>query len=107
MSTSPRTDPDRADRFVSGVGDYLLRLPQSETSGAELKALREARGITQVELAKRLGSEQTHISRIERGENQRLATILAYLHALEATDLELRATFPDGAQIALPLPTNN
>jgi len=106
-STAPRIDPARAERFVSGVADYLMRLPRAESLGAELKALREARGVTQAQLAKRLGNEQTHVSRIEHGENPTLATILAYLHALEATNLELHVSFADGAQIALPLSTSD
>jgi DNA-binding XRE family transcriptional regulator len=105
-STAPRIDPGRADRFVSGVGDYLMRLPATGSAGERLRTLREARGVTQVQLAERLGTEQTHISRLERAENHKLSTILAYLRALDATDPELHVSFPDGTRIALPLPAD-
>lgn len=103
-STTPRIDPDRADRFVSGAGDYLLRLPAGEPIGQSLKALREARGVTQTELAKALGLEQTHVSRIETRDDPKLSTLLSFLQALAATGAELQVSFNDGARITIELP---
>ena len=39
-------------------------------TSTEFRAIREALGLTQVELAEWLGMEQPHISRIESGERQ-------------------------------------
>lgn len=44
---------------------------------SHLKALRKAAGLTQVQLAERLGEEQAYISRIELGD--RYVDVLFYL----------------------------
>lgn len=106
-STTPRIDPGRADRFVSDVGDYLLRLPLAESVGESLKALREARGVTQAQLAEQLGLDQTHVSRIEGRDDLKLSTLLAYLHALDAGSVQLHVGFSGGARVALELPASS
>ncbi len=104
--TSPKIDPERADRFVSQVSDYLLRLPPAASAGESLGAIRHARGVTQAQLAKRLGVEQTHVSRIEQRQDLKVSTVLSYLQALDGDDVELHVTFEDGARIALHLPSS-
>lgn len=103
-SVTPHVDPARADRFVSGVEDYAMTLPATGSVGESLRALRQARGISQQQLAERLGVEQTHVSRIESRNDNKLSTILAYLHALDSQHTELHVTFNDGTRITLPLP---
>jgi transcriptional regulator with XRE-family HTH domain len=107
MSTNAAPlDPARADRFVSHVGDYLLRLPAGEI-GAQLQALRHTRGLTQDDVAKRMGVKQTVISRLEHSDNPAIKTLLAYLDALDAELVELRIHLPEETRIALPLAGND
>ncbi len=103
-ATTTTPHPARADRFVSGVADYVMTLPASDSIGESLKSLRQARGLTQQQLAQRLGVEQTHVSRIESRPDNKLSTILAYLNALGSELAELHVRFNDGARLAVPLP---
>lgn len=64
-------------------------------TGPALRRLRENRGVTQTELALRLGMSQPRISRIESREDVRVSTVRAYLAALGA-ELRLVARFPEG-----------
>lgn len=61
-----------------------------------LAELREALGLTQVALAKRLHVTQSRVSRIERGaiDHTQLETLRAYLEALGG-ELEVSARFGD------------
>lgn len=49
---------------------------------ATLRALREAAGVTQVELAERMEIHQTELSRFERRDDHKLSTLAAYVEAL-------------------------
>jgi len=71
-----------------------------------LHTLREARGVTQVELAKAWDTSQTNVSRVEDERDVYLSTLRTYIAALGGR-LELRAVFPDetltlGGQEAAP-----
>ncbi len=60
----------------------------------ELTRLREARGMTQREVAETLDVSQANISRIEHEDDLYLSTLSSYVAALGGR-LELRAVFPD------------
>jgi len=62
-------------------------------SDFSLKAIRRDAGVTQADLAQRLGRPQSHISRVENSpvESMTVRTISAYLQALD-TDLYLSVT---------------
>lgn len=60
----------------------------------ELTRLREARGMTQREVAETLDVSQANISRIEHEDDLYLSTLTGYVAALGGR-LELRAVFPD------------
>jgi transcriptional regulator with XRE-family HTH domain len=47
-----------------------------------LRAVREAEGVTQVQLSERLGRNQSYISNIERG--QRRIDVIEFMHIAEA-----------------------
>ena len=53
-------------------------------TGSELRARREALGMTQAELARRLGVPQQHVSRWERGERGITRWLAAGIVALMA-----------------------
>lgn len=75
-----RTDPDFADNFDAGYENFKI--------GEVLKQARIERGLTQEELAARLHTRKTAISRIENhAEDIRLSTLERYARAL---DKELR-----------------
>jgi transcriptional regulator with XRE-family HTH domain len=58
-----------------------------------MRATREARGITQDELARRLGKPQSYVSKAEMGE--RRLDVVEYLHFMRALDGEPLALLRD------------
>lgn len=65
-----------------------------------LKDLREARNLTQVQLAKALGVEQAAISRMERRCDMYISTLQTAIKAMGG-DLEITAVFADGNRIRI------
>ena len=72
-------------------------LAKAEKDFAELplSELREAKQLTQVELAKRLKVDQAAISKLERRTDMYLSTLRDVIHAMGG-QLQLCATFPSG-----------
>lgn len=72
--------PDRA----AGVARFLADAEADDLTARTLAALRQTLGVTQVELARRLGVKQPTISELERGRygTMRVTTLLGYLDAL-------------------------
>ncbi|MGH7279581.1 MAG: helix-turn-helix domain-containing protein [Candidatus Rokuibacteriota bacterium] len=60
-----------------------------------LDELREARSLTQEQLAKVLGVEQAAVSKMERRTDMYISTLQTAIKAMGG-DLEIRAVFPDG-----------
>ena len=76
-----KTDPDFARRFDEGYRDFKI--------GVILRQAREEAGLTQEELADRVGTQKTAISRIENhAEDIKLSTIQKVAKAL-GKDLEI------------------
>ena len=67
---------------------------QAILTGLRLAELRTEQGLTQVQVAERLGTTQENVSRIERAEDTQLSTIRRYIEALGGS-LELHAVFAD------------
>jgi predicted XRE-type DNA-binding protein len=59
-----------------------------------LTALREARGVTQAEIAEAWETTQSNVSRFEHAQETYLSTLIRYAAALGGR-LELRVVFPD------------
>jgi DNA-binding XRE family transcriptional regulator len=81
-----RADPKRRARIETEKRAIL--------TGLHLAELRTERGLTQVQLAERLGTSQENVSRIERAEDTQMSTIRRYVEALGG-NLELHAVFED------------
>ena len=70
-------DPEFAEGFESGYADFKI--------GVMLRQAREKAGLTQEQVANRLGTKKSAISRIENhAEDVRLSTLRAYARAVGA-----------------------
>ena len=89
-----RSDPaarEQVDRYREALRAVLA-----------LNELREARGVTQTELAAAWEVSQANVSRVEHEQDLYLSTLGAYVSALGGR-LELTAVFPDlSVQLKLP-----
>jgi len=72
---------------------------EQELFEMDLRALREAAGLTQEELAQRVTITQSQLSKLERREDYRLSTLRRYVAALGG-ELEIVAVV-DGKRIRL------
>ena len=61
-----------------------------------LEQLRSARSLTQANLAKLLGVNQSAVSKIEKRADMYLSTLRSYVEAMGGS-LEIQAVFPEGA----------
>ena len=68
--------------------------------GQSLKALRQATGFTQLEMAKRLGVGQAAISKIEQRGDVQISSLQRYVEALGAS-LRIDAEFPSRSELGL------
>ncbi|WP_216326041.1 helix-turn-helix domain-containing protein [Deinococcus aestuarii] len=82
-----RMSPEAQTRTAARTEALLVEL--------QLQELRQARGLTQVDVARNLDVEQAAVSRLERREDMYLSSLRAYIHALGG-ELKLVASFPDG-----------
>ena len=79
-----KKDPEFAEGFEQGYREFKI--------GVLLKQAREQAGLSQEELAKKLGTKKTAISRIENhAQDIKLSTIQKVARAL-GKDLEVRLT---------------
>jgi DNA-binding XRE family transcriptional regulator len=62
--------------------------------------LRQARKLTQLQMAERLSVPQSSISRLEGQSDHLLSTLRGYIEGLGG-ELELRVAFPEGGQFVL------
>jgi DNA-binding transcriptional regulator YiaG len=92
-----------ADIRASKLSPEELRQIDSEVEAEllemDLRALREAVGLTQEELAKRVEITQSQLSKLERREDHRISTLRRYIEALGGS-LEIWAVV-DGRRIKL------
>ena len=75
VKSRKKKDPKFAKEYESGMQDYKL--------GVMLKIAREREGITQEELANRIHTKKTAISRIENhAEDMKISTLRKFADAL-------------------------
>jgi ribosome-binding protein aMBF1 (putative translation factor) len=80
--------PERQKRVHERAQALLAELP--------LQELRQARRMTQEALARRLGSQQALVSKLERRADMYVSSLRTYVEALGG-ELEIVARFPNGA----------
>lgn len=80
-------DPERRARVEARVQEALKAMP--------LEELREARELTQNQLAQVLHVSQGAVSKVERRADMYISTLRSYIRAIGG-DLQIRAVFPEG-----------
>ena len=83
-----KMSPERRARVEARVQTALKEMPLHE--------LRRARDLTQMTLAKAMGTSQGEVSKIEQRTDVYVSTLRSYLEAMGG-ELEIVARFPDGA----------
>ena len=86
-------DPDRLAR-IEAEAERL------HTEYMTLKALRTARELTQVQLARTLGVQQATVAKYERQSDLLISTLTSYVRAMGG-ELRLTVEFPGQSPIAL------
>jgi DNA-binding transcriptional regulator YiaG len=82
-----KMDPERRARVEQRVEQALKAMP--------LDDLREARALTQTQLAEVLHVSQGAVSKVERRADMYISTLRSYVRAIGG-DLQIRAVFPEG-----------
>jgi transcriptional regulator with XRE-family HTH domain len=85
-----KMSPERRARVDAKVKDALAQMP--------LEELRQARELTQVQLAEVLQVSQGAVSKVERRADMYISTLRSYVRAVGG-DLQIRAVFPEGEVI--------
>jgi hypothetical protein len=75
----------------TGAGEGAVAFPKAMA----LEALRDARQLTQVQLARLLSVSQGAVSKAERRTDMFVSTLRSYVRAIGG-DLQIRAVFPEG-----------
>lgn len=70
-------------------------LTRSMLEAMALQELRQAKALSQVDLAERLNVKQAAVSKLERRDDMYVSTLREYIRAMGG-DLEIIARFPDG-----------
>ncbi len=79
--------PERQERIRKRTEELLAELP--------LQELRQARALSQQELAEVLGLNQATVSKLERRTDMYLSSLRRFVEAMGG-ELEITASFPDG-----------
>lgn len=82
-----KMEPERRESVEKRVQEALRAMP--------LDGLREARELTQTQLAQVLQVSQGAVSKVERRADMYISTLRSYVRAIGG-DLQIRAVFPEG-----------
>jgi transcriptional regulator with XRE-family HTH domain len=86
LSAERRRDPETAARIDAGTAELLGVI--------QLRNVRDATGLTQTDIADKMGITQKRVSAIERAEDLNVSTLERYVAALGGR-LEVQAAFGD------------
>lgn len=91
----------KAERFSPEEIEKIRQVAIQDLLEEDLRALREAAGVTQEELAERVAVDQSQISRLERQGDARVSLLKRYVEALGG-ELQIVATLR-GKVVRLPV----
>jgi transcriptional regulator with XRE-family HTH domain len=83
-----KMSPERRARIDARVKETIARMALDE--------LREARRLTQAQLAQTMEVDQGSVSKMERRTDMYISTLRNFIQAMGG-DLHIQATFPDGS----------
>jgi transcriptional regulator with XRE-family HTH domain len=84
--------PEQEARIATGAAALEM--------GLRLDAVRGGRGLTQTDVARRLGTSQSHVAQVEARDDVYLSTLFSYVRALGG-DLRIEAVFPGEEPVAI------
>lgn len=103
MTKEYRTVPaDEVFKTLSPERQKKINTRASELIAEEfaLRELREAKQMTQEQVARKLGGRQVYVSRLEKRADMKLSTLRDYVKAIGG-QLELVVSFPKGRRVKL------
>ena len=74
---------------MKAIGYYIGGMPEGLTLGERIKAIRKAKGLTQVELAEEAGISMIHLSYIETGRRNPSCKTLKKLQTILQTKITI------------------
>lgn len=89
---------DIRGKFSAEKEAEIRRNVEAAVAKVKLHQLREARNLTQTNLAQVLNVNQGAVSKMEKRADMYVSTLRSYLKAMGA-ELQIRAIFPDGEVI--------
>jgi DNA-binding XRE family transcriptional regulator len=102
MTNFPKWSDMRAGIVTDAGGEQIVaearKRNQAYIDGHRLAERRTSLGLTQVEVAERMGVTKSRVSQIERGEVSTVETIARYVHALGG-HIQISAVFGDDLYI--------
>lgn len=90
-----------AERYSPAQVECLDRQVDLEAAAIELNELRKARNLTQEDLARRLGTRQANVSKLERRTDVRVSTLRELVEAMGG-ELRITAHFADADYLIEP-----
>jgi DNA-binding transcriptional regulator YiaG len=90
-----RGENNMAGEMDSGRGDQIELDVRETLKSMSLEDLRQAKELTQTQLAQVLQVSQGAVSKAERRTDMHISTLRSYLRAIGG-DLEIHAVFPEG-----------
>lgn len=94
-SLSPETQSTQEDSEGVSATAAAVSSMGSNRAAMPLDALRDAKQLTQVQMAQLLKISQGAVSKVERRTDMFISTLRNYVRAIGG-DLEIRAVFPEG-----------
>jgi DNA-binding Xre family transcriptional regulator len=90
-----------AKRYNPDEIECLDRQVEAAVAAIELNELRKARNLTQEDLARKLGTRQANVSKLERRADVRVSTLRDLVEAMGG-ELRITAHFPDADYLIEP-----
>jgi transcriptional regulator with XRE-family HTH domain len=96
MARQYRNFKELEEKMPAESRERVRKRVQEAIAQMALDELREARKLTQVQLAKTLAVDQGSISKMERRTDMYISTLRNFIQAMGG-ELHIRADFPDGS----------